>query len=121
MMRLGELMPSRNSYSVTSDGRPARTRYRVKHIWTDPPVSLIECYPETGRTHQIRVHFAWRHHPLVGDIIYGKRTPHFEMTRHFLHAASLAFTLPNGEARTFSSPLPIELQQIIDQLTNAEK
>jgi 23S rRNA pseudouridine1911/1915/1917 synthase len=82
---------------------------------------LIECYPETGRTHQIRVHFAWRHHPLVGDIIYGKRTPHFDMTRHFLHAASLAFTLPNGEARTFSSPLPIELQQILDQLTNAEK
>jgi 23S rRNA-/tRNA-specific pseudouridylate synthase len=57
----------------------------------------------------------------VGDTIYGKRTPHFDMTRHFLHAASLAFTLPNGEVRTFSSPLPIELQQVLDQLTNAEK
>jgi 23S rRNA pseudouridine1911/1915/1917 synthase len=118
---IGRNRNHRKKMAVTSDGRSARTRYRVRQVWTDPPVSLIECFPETGRTHQIRVHFAWRHHPLVGDTIYGKRTPHFEMTRHFLHAASLAFTLPNGEARTFSSPLPIELQQILDQLTNPEK
>ena len=118
---IGRNRNHRKKMAVTSDGRSARTRYRVKQIFHDPPVSLIECYPETGRTHQIRVHFAWRHHPLVGDMIYGKRTPHFGMTRHFLHAASLAFTLPNGEARTFSSPLPIELQQVIDQLTNAVK
>ena len=118
---IGRNRNHRKKMAVTSEGRSARTRYRVKQTWPNPPVSLIECFPETGRTHQIRVHFAWRHHPLVGDTIYGKRTPHFEMTRHFLHAASLSFTLPNGEARTFSSPLPIELQKILDQLTNAEK
>jgi 23S rRNA pseudouridine1911/1915/1917 synthase len=111
----------RQQMTVTSGGRSARTRYRVKRLYRDPPVSLIECYPETGRTHQIRVHFAWRHHPLVGDTIYGKREPRWGLTRHFLHAASLTLTLPNGEARTFSSPLPIELQQVLDQLTTAEK
>ena len=119
---IGRNRNHRKKMAVTSDGRPARTRYRVKQVFPDPPVSLIECYPETGRTHQIRVHFAWRHHPLVGDIIYGKRMPHFDMTRHFLHAASLTLTLPStGETRTFTSPLPIELQQVLDQLTNAEK
>ena len=66
------------------------------------------------------MHFAWQHHPLVGDTIYGKREPRFGLTRHFLHAASLTLTLPNGEARTFSSPLPIELQSVLDRLTSAE-
>ena len=117
---IGRNRNHRKKMAVTSEGRSARTRYRVRQIWTDPPVSLIECYPETGRTHQIRVHFAWQHHPLVGDTIYGKRTPRFDLTRHFLHAASLSFTLPNREARTFSSPLPIELQRVLDQLTNPE-
>ena len=107
--------------AVTSDGRSARTCYRVRQVFHDLPVSLIECYPETGRTHQIRVHFAWQHHPLVGDAIYGRREPRFGLARHFLHAASLALTLPNGEARTFSSPLPIELQTVLDGLTSAEK
>ncbi|HZY42424.1 MAG TPA: RluA family pseudouridine synthase [Anaerolineae bacterium] len=111
----------RKKMAVTSDGRSARTRYRVKKIYRDPPVTLIECYPETGRTHQIRVHFAWQHHPLVGDTIYGKREPRFGLTRHFLHAASLALTLPNGEARAFSSPLPIELQAVLAGLTSAEE
>jgi 23S rRNA pseudouridine1911/1915/1917 synthase len=111
----------RKKMAVTGEGRSARTRYRVKRLYRDPPVTLIECYPETGRTHQIRVHFAWQHHPLVGDTIYGKREPRFGLTRHFLHAASLALTLPNGEARTFLSPLPIELQAVLDGLTSAEK
>ena len=111
----------RKKMAVTSDGRSARTRYRVKQVFQDPPVSLIECFPETGRTHQIRVHFAWRHHPLVGDTIYGKRDPRLGLTRHFLHAAALTLTLPNGEARTFSSPLPIELQTVMAGLTSAEK
>ena len=71
---IGRNRNHRKKMAVTSDGRSARTRYRVKQVFHDPPLSLIECYPETGRTHQIRVHFAWRHHPLVGDTIYGKRS-----------------------------------------------
>lgn len=118
---IGRSRNHRKKMAVTGDGRPALTRYRVKQVFHDPPLSLIECHPETGRTHQIRVHFAWLHHPLVGDTIYGQHTPRFGLTRHFLHAASLALTLPNGEARTFSSPLPIELQRVLDQLTNAGK
>ncbi len=118
---IGRSRNHRQKMAVTRDGRLARTRYRVRQVFRDPDVTLVEAYPETGRTHQIRVHFAWLQHPLVGDTIYGKRTPRFNLTRHFLHAASLSFTLPNGEARTFSSPLPPELQHVLDQLTNAGK
>lgn len=118
---IGRSRNHRKKMAVTGEGRSARTRYRVRQVFDDPPLSLLECYPETGRTHQIRVHFAWLHHPLVGDTVYGRQTPCFELARHFLHAASLSLTLPNGEARTFSSPLPIELQQLLDRLTNPEK
>lgn len=118
---IGRSRNHRKKMAVTDEGRSARTRYRVMHVFDDPPLSLIECYPETGRTHQIRVHFAWLRHPLVGDTVYGRLTPRYELARHFLHAASLSLTLPNGEAHTFSSPLPIELQQLLDRLTNPEK
>ena len=118
---IGRSRNHRKKMAVTGEGRSARTRYRVKQVFDDPPLSLIECYPETGSTHQIRVHLAWLRHPLVGDTVYGRPTPRFELARHFLHAASLSLTLPNGEPRTFSSPLPIELQQILDRLTNPEK
>jgi 23S rRNA pseudouridine1911/1915/1917 synthase len=106
---------------VTREGRSARTRYRVKQIYRQPDLSLVEAYPETGRTHQIRVHFAWLKHPLVGDEIYGRQKPIVPIERHFLHAASLTLTLPKGETRTFTAKLPGDLQSVLDQLTAAEK
>jgi len=118
---IGRNRNHRKKMAVTSEGRSARTRYRVKQIWTDPPVSLIECYPETGRTHQIRVHAAYAGHPVAGDEKYGdeefnRQMQRFGLSRLFLHAHSVSF-----EERAFSSPLPIELQTILDQLTNLEK
>ena len=107
--------------AVARAGRSARTRYRVRQIYRQPELSLVEAYPETGRTHQIRVHFAWLKHPLVGDETYGRHRPIVPIERHFLHAASLALTLPNGETRTFTSPLPDDLRSVLDQLTAAEK
>ena len=62
-----------------------------------------------GRTHQIRIHFAWWHQPLVGDLIYGKRDPRLGLTRHFLPAAPLTWTLPG------------KLQTVVAGLTSAEK
>ncbi|NTU63754.1 MAG: RluA family pseudouridine synthase [Chloroflexi bacterium] len=118
---IGRSKTNRKKMAVMHEGRSARTRYRVRQIYRQPDLTLVEAYPETGRTHQIRVHFAWLKHPLVGDGTYGRQKPIVPIARHFLHAASLTFTLPAGEARTFTSKLPDDLQHVLDRLTVAEK
>lgn len=118
---IGRSKTDRKKMAVTREGRSARTRYRVRQTYRQPDLSLVEAYPETGRTHQIRVHFAWRKHPLVGDELYGRQRPIVPVERHFLHAASLTLKLPNGETHTFASPMPDDLQRVLDQLTAAEK
>ncbi len=116
---IGRSKTDRKKMAVTPEGRSARTRYRVRQIYHQPDMSLVEAYPETGRTHQIRVHFAWLKHPLVGDNVYGRQKPIVPIERHFLHAASLSFMLPSGKVRTFTSNLPDDLQRVLDQLTAA--
>ena len=76
--------------------REAITRYKV--IKEYPNYSLVEAEPETGRTHQIRVHFASIGHPIAGDEKYKfKRQPVIpELNRQFLHASYLQFQMPNG-------------------------
>jgi 23S rRNA pseudouridine1911/1915/1917 synthase len=119
---IGRSKTDRKKMAVTQEGRSALTRYRVSSIYHDPDLSLVEAYPETGRTHQIRVHFAWFKHPLVGDKTYGRHVPSIVAgERHFLHAASLTFMLLNGETRTFVSNLPNDLQSVLNQLTAVEK
>jgi len=117
---IGRSTHDRKKMAVTHDGRSARTRYGVIQIYHNPDLSLIEAYPETGRTHQIRVHLAWFKHPLVGDEVYGRQHPLVPCERHFLHAASLTLMLLNGETRTFTAPLPPDLQHVLDQLTTPE-
>ncbi len=118
---IGRSKTHRQQMAVTHEGRSAVTRYRIRSIYHDPDLSLVEAYPETGRTHQIRVHLAWLKHPLVGDETYGRQKPIVPIERHFLHAASLTLTLLNGEKRTFTSSLPPDLQGVIDRLTAVEK
>jgi 23S rRNA pseudouridine1911/1915/1917 synthase len=118
---IGRSKSDRKKMAVTREGRSARTRYRVRQIYRQPELTLVEAYPETGRTHQIRVHLAWLKHPLVGDEVYGRQRSIVPIERHFLHAASLTLTLPNGELHTFTSKLPADLQQVLEQLTAAEK
>jgi 23S rRNA pseudouridine1911/1915/1917 synthase len=119
---IGRSKTDRKKMAVTREGRLARTRYRVIQIYRQPDLTLVEAYPETGRTHQIRVHLAWLKHPLVGDETYGRHVPSIvPIERHFLHAASLTLILPNGETHHFTSPLPADLQRVLDQLTAAEK
>lgn len=118
---IGRSKTDRKKMAVVREGRSARTRYRVRQIYRQPDLTLVEAYPETGRTHQIRVHLAWLKHPLVGDEVYGRQRSIVPVERHFLHAASLTLTLPNGETRTLESKLPADLQQVLDQLTAAEK
>ncbi len=104
----------RQRMSVVEGGREAQTRYKVVRRYAN--CTLVEVYPLTGRTHQIRVHFAAIGHPLVGDALYGHRSP--LVARHFLHAAKLGFWMPPSETewREFEAPLPPDLQAALDTL-----
>ena len=96
-------------------GRLAQTGYRT--LETFPEHSLLELRPETGRTHQIRVHMSFLGCPIVGDRVYGRRRPTLAVSRHFLHALKLTLHLPHSpEAQTFEAPLPADLGEILVQL-----
>lgn len=103
--------------AVVTNGRPARTDYRVIGTYSSPAlVSRLECRLETGRTHQIRVHLSSINHPLVGDPVYGQRRPHLGLKRPFLHASELAFVHPmTNERVTFTSPLASDLREWLDK------
>ncbi|HWR66111.1 MAG TPA: RluA family pseudouridine synthase [Bellilinea sp.] len=96
-------------------GRDSVTEYQT--VESFPFHTLIEAYPLTGRTHQIRLHMAFLGTPIVGDAVYGHRKPTISIERHFLHAARLTIQLP-GETvpRTFDAPMPSELTKILDEL-----
>jgi 23S rRNA pseudouridine1911/1915/1917 synthase len=102
----------RKRMAVVADGegREARTQYHVvRHIGE---ATLLEVKPETGRTHQIRVHLAAIGYPVVGDKVYGSRSD--KLPRLFLHACRLGFRLPStGEYREFTSELPPDLEQVL--------
>jgi 23S rRNA pseudouridine1911/1915/1917 synthase len=110
--------------AVVPDGKPAVTHYRVAQRFgahTELDVSL-----ESGRTHQIRVHFAWRKHPLVGDPVYGGRAARpagaseqlasalRSFPRQALHARELTFLHPDSsESMHFSAAIPGDLADLI--------
>jgi len=94
-------------------GRAARTGYHV--VRYADGYSLLEVKPETGRTHQIRVHLAAIGHPVAGDRVYGAKASAFP--RQFLHAHRLAFDLPSDGRRVeFESPLPPDLAGALEKL-----
>ncbi len=112
-------------------GRHAVTRVRiVDRFGTPPVVSLVECWLETGRTHQIRVHMAHTGHGLVGDPVYGGRrkishkslTPNAvqaiqDFDRQALHAAVLGFEHPvSGEMMRFEADLPTDMITLLSNL-----
>ena len=110
---LGRHPRQRQRMAVVSDGRPAATPYRVLECYRG--YTLVEASPKTGRTHQVRVHFASIRHPLAGDPTYGRRHP--ELDRQFLHAAFLAFRHPgSGETAEFRSELPPDLRRFLQSL-----
>jgi 23S rRNA pseudouridine1911/1915/1917 synthase len=100
--------------AVVTTGREAVTRYRTTATY--PGYTLVEANPETGRTHQIRVHFATLGHPVAGDTVYGPPQRPLGLTRQFLHAISLEFTAPSGQTVKFTSELPTELAQVLRKL-----
>jgi 23S rRNA pseudouridine1911/1915/1917 synthase len=98
---------SRVRMAVIGSGRTARTD--VRRVASDGRHSAVECRLHTGRTHQIRVHLAWRGHPLVADALYGG-APALGLERQALHAARLGFDHPfDARPMAFSAPLPADL------------
>ena len=112
---IGRDSGDRKKMAVTGEsrGRSARTNYRViRYIGKN---SLLEISPETGRTHQIRVHLAAIGYPVFGDITYGKKSAF--LNRQFLHAHRIGFNLPaTGKWVEFESPLPEDLLQALKEL-----
>ena len=95
---------------VCGRGRPSRTEYRV--LARGGGHTLLRVVPVTGRTHQIRVHFASQGHPLAGDGMYGGRAEH--MARPALHCGAVSFGLPGEDAaRTVHAPLPEDMRALL--------
>ncbi len=101
--------------AVVKDGKEAITNYKVLERFKSN--TLVECRLETGRTHQIRVHMAHLHHPLIGDQVYGYKKQKFKLQGQALHAKNLGFIHPTtGEYMEFDSQLPEYFQDILDKL-----
>jgi 23S rRNA pseudouridine1911/1915/1917 synthase len=114
---------------VDHGGKFALTRYRTMRAW-QTSLALLECRLATGRTHQIRVHFAATGHPIVGDPLYLRRVPAaakaiiqplrgqlLDFPRQALHAASLGFRHPrSGLPMSFDAALPADLQALLDSV-----
>ena len=104
----------------------AHTRYQVLHVGTLPPdvtlprpehpreVTLVMACPTTGRTHQLRLHFAHLGTPILGDDLYGYGPLPVAMPRHALHAVALCFPHPrSGELFTVHAPIPADMQALL--------
>jgi len=95
------------TFRVGVNGRSAVTAYKV--IDSNEKYTLLELRPETGRTHQLRVHLTHLKRPIVGDTLYGGLVA----DRLYLHAQELELTLPSRERKVFTVPIPIEFRQFM--------
>jgi 23S rRNA pseudouridine1911/1915/1917 synthase len=129
---IGRHPTHRTKMAVTNNGKPALTHYRVLKKFRAH--THVHVQLETGRTHQIRVHMAHIHYPIVGDAAYGGRvylpkqaTPQLsEILQHFkrqaLHAKQLTLVHPSSqEILKFIAPLPSDMQNLLDELNNDAK
>ena len=109
-------------FTISQNGKPAVTHYEVKEML--PSAALVEVGLETGRTHQIRVHFSHFRHPLVGDPLYGsdpKLAAKLNLDRQWLHAVKLGFSHPiSDEWQEFSSEYPSDLEIALARLRDVE-
>jgi 23S rRNA pseudouridine1911/1915/1917 synthase len=118
--------------AVVSTGRRAVTEYSVEQKW--PKFALLNVDLLTGRTHQIRVHLSYVHHPVAGDELYGglhralSSAPNDEvraaietLSGQALHAARLGFAHPiTAEPLNFEAPLPDDMQRVLNALNEAQ-
>lgn len=118
---IGRDSKQRKKMAIVSPGKGREAVSEYKTLQTFKNHSLLEFHPLTGRTHQIRLHCQFLGCPIVGDSVYGKRTPTVSLDRHFLHAFRLEIVLPDeDQTRTFEAPLPSELQAALDEVKRYE-
>jgi 23S rRNA pseudouridine1911/1915/1917 synthase len=120
---VGRLPWNRKRFGILAGGRESITKYKVlsAYVHDKEDLSLVELYPETGRTHQIRVHLKYINRPIFSDYIYAGRKVSKKdrklLARVFLHAHKISFKNPKtGETISLESPLPEELSNIIKNL-----
>jgi 23S rRNA pseudouridine1911/1915/1917 synthase len=120
---IGRHPSDRKRMSVRSArGREARTAWRVRRRFPKSGCAELEIRPETGRTHQIRVHLAASGLPIVGDPVYGRGAGSFGLERPALHAAVLGFVHPRTGAKLrFEAPLPEDLERCLSELLAREQ
>ncbi|WKD59013.1 RluA family pseudouridine synthase [Corynebacterium caspium] len=102
-------------FAVTSDGKEAVTHYQTLEAF--PEATLLEVHPETGRTHQIRVHMSAIGYPCVGDPMYSDNPElgaRLGLIRQWLHAYELGFTHPDGHWMTIQAPYPNDLAAALE-------
>lgn len=96
------------TFRAGASGKAALTHYSV--LRSTAKYSLIKLIPQTGRTHQLRVHLAQLGHPIVGDPLYGGAPA----DRMYLHAEELEITVPSSERHTFTAPLPSAFEALLE-------
>jgi 23S rRNA pseudouridine1911/1915/1917 synthase len=105
-------------FAVMNEGKPSITHYKLLEAFAS--ASLVEVVLETGRTHQIRVHFSAFKHPLLGDTMYGADptlASRMQIERQWLHAMRLSFDHPmTGEQVSFESHYSDDLAQTLERL-----
>ncbi len=124
---IGRHPRQRTRMAVVASGKPARTHYRIEQRFRGH--TLLALRLESGRTHQIRVHMSHKHHPIVGDPVYGGRmripagcSPGLRellqgFPRQALHARSLGLAHPvSGEPMSWESPCPADMAELIAAL-----
>lgn len=126
---VGRLEFNRKRFGVVAGGREAVTKYRtitnyklrMTNKKSEETLTLLEVYPETGRTHQIRVHLKYLNHPIFSDELYaGRKTAREDrkyLSRCFLHASEISFLHPRTqETVSFKSELSEDLQKFLSSL-----
>jgi 23S rRNA pseudouridine1911/1915/1917 synthase len=110
------------SGDARGEEREAITRYKVLSRSTvdGKQYSYVECYPITGRTHQIRAHFRGIRHPIIGDDLYGSRSGKEAASRSMLHAHSLTISIPGEKEgyveKTFTADVPKDMEETLKKL-----
>lgn len=113
--QIGRSPSDRKKMAVVKDGKPAVTHFRVLERFRE--YTYMEFRLETGRTHQIRVHCKYLHHPIVGDDVYNTNKCRFALKGQLLHAFQLGFLHPaTGERMEFFAPLPDYFEKILNRL-----
>ena len=120
---VGRLPWNRKQFGIVPGGRESKTLYKVLSYYqnskTKEILSLVELYPQSGRTHQIRVHLKYVGHPIFSDFLYaGRKTSRNDrliLPRVFLHAAQISFIHPiTNDPVEVKSPLTEELQRVLE-------